>query len=57
MFITTGVFAASSVAFTVLIGLGKGQSGKTAALQKRGLHFGAAPTRDGGFMLGGGEKF
>lgn len=56
--VTTGIFAASTVVFAVLIATDKSRrgGGKNARLD-RGLHLGAAPTPDGGFFVGGGMRF
>lgn len=56
--VTTGIFAASTVVFAVLIATDKSRrgGGKNARVD-RGLHLGAAPTADGGFFVGGGMRF
>lgn len=53
--ITTGVFAASTVLFTILTFVHRDEPGM-AKLRRRGLTLGAAPTR-GGVVLGGGVRF
>lgn len=54
--ITTGVFAASTAVFAVLIYVHREQP-DAAALRRRGLTLGVAPTPDGGFLVGGGMRF
>ncbi len=56
--VTTGVFAASTVVFAVLIATDKSRrgGGKNARLD-RGVRLGVAPTTDGGFFVGGGMRF
>ena len=55
--VTTGIFAASTVVFAVLIATDKSRRGGKNARLDRGLHLGAAPTPDGGFFVGGGMRF
>jgi hypothetical protein len=54
--VTTGIFAASVVAFTVLIYVHR-EEPQASALRRRGLSLGVAPTTDGGFVVGGGMRF
>ena len=55
--IGTGVFAASTVAFTVLLFRHKPGSETARRMQRHKLSLGMAPRREGGFTLGGGFQF
>lgn len=54
--ITTGVFAVSTIAFTTLLFVHKNK-GEVAKVRRHKPSLGGAPTRDGGFMLGGSFSF
>jgi hypothetical protein len=54
--ITTGVFAATTVLFTTLLFVHKNKKA-SAKLEQHKLRFGGAPARGGGFMLGGSFRF
>jgi hypothetical protein len=55
-FVATGVFAAATVAFGVLLFVHKNKPG-VARLQRHGVTMGMAPMRGGGAMLGGSLRF
>ena len=56
--ITTGVFAVSTIAFTTLLFVHRADGNEAVAkMRKHNVNFGVAPTVDGGFMLGGGLQF
>lgn len=55
--ITTGIFAVSTIAFTTLLFVHKNDNKTVAKLRKHKLGFGGAPTLDGGFMLGSSFRF
>lgn len=55
-FVATGVFAAATVAFAVLLFVHKDKPA-VARLQRRGLSMGMAPLRGGGAMFGGSLRF
>lgn len=55
--VATGVFAASTVAFTVLLFVHKEETGVSARLRRRGVTMGVAPITGGGAMVGGGWRF
>jgi hypothetical protein len=50
------VFAASTIAFTILMFVRKNDSPAAAAAWRRGVRIGAVPTR-GGFSFGAGMRF
>lgn len=54
--IATGVFGATTVLFTTLLFVHKDKK-TSAKLLEHDVRFGAAPTRDGGFLLGGSLRF
>ncbi len=54
--VATGVFAVTTIAFTVLLFVHKKTPAATA-VRKHDIRLGGAPLRDGGFMMGGGLKF
>jgi hypothetical protein len=54
--IATGVFGATTVLFTTLLFVHKDKKA-SAKLREHKVRFGGAPTRDGGFMLGGSFRF
>ncbi|MCB9706761.1 MAG: hypothetical protein H6711_33260 [Myxococcales bacterium] len=55
--VTTGVFAASTIAFTTLLFVHKEKNETMARLQRRGTTLGVAPLRGGGAMVGGSFRF
>jgi hypothetical protein len=54
--VATGVFALSTIAFTTLLFVHKNK-GEVAKIRRHRPSFGGAPTRGGGFMLGGSFRF
>jgi hypothetical protein len=55
--IGTGVFAASTIAFTTLLFVHRDKSGNMAKLRRRGASVGVAPMGRSGAMLSGGWRF
>ncbi len=56
-YVGAGVFAASTVAFAVLLFVHREETTTMAKLRRRGASFGVAPLREGGVMVGGGMRF
>ncbi len=56
-YITTGIFGASTVVFTVLLFTHKKKSDTAAKLLERGVQVGIAPDPRGGVSVGGGFRF
>ena len=56
-YVGAGVFAASTVAFAVLLFVHREETTTMAKLRRRGATFGVAPLREGGAMIGGGWRF
>lgn len=56
-YIATGVFGASTIAFTVLLFTHKSDSATVAKMRKHDVQLGFAPGRRGAFQVGGGFRF
>ena len=55
--VTAGVFAVSTLAFTTLLFVHKRDGKTAAALRRHRVSFGGAPRPEGGFSLGGSLRF